>query len=68
MLPAQVRTAVIRSLQERVSEHGLEYVLPCALRDLVDGQNQARSLGSLTFCRPSGRDPKGVIRCARSAR
>jgi hypothetical protein len=35
VLPAQVRAAVVQSLRERVLEHGLEYVLPSRLRDLV---------------------------------
>jgi hypothetical protein len=34
-LPAQVRFAVVASLRERVSEHGIEYVLPRELRALV---------------------------------
>jgi hypothetical protein len=34
-LPIQVRSAVIASLQERVAEHGIEYVLPENLRSLL---------------------------------
>jgi very-short-patch-repair endonuclease len=34
-LPIGVREAVIESLRERVAEHGIEYVLPRSLTDLV---------------------------------
>ena len=34
-LPAVVRNAVIASLRERVEEHGLEFVLPSSLVDVV---------------------------------
>jgi hypothetical protein len=34
-LPSKVRSAVVASLRDRVSEHGLEYVLPTELRTLV---------------------------------
>jgi hypothetical protein len=34
-LPASVRRAVISSLRERVAEHGLQYVLPSSLRQIV---------------------------------
>jgi hypothetical protein len=34
-LPASVRDAVISSLRQRVAEHGLHYVLPKLLEDLI---------------------------------
>jgi len=34
-LPESVRKAVIASLRQRVAEHGAEYVLPLALRNLI---------------------------------
>jgi hypothetical protein len=34
-LPPQVKTAVVESLRERVKEHGLKYVMPLPLRDLI---------------------------------
>jgi hypothetical protein len=34
-LPVAVREAVVLSLRERAREHGLEYVLPSALRGLI---------------------------------
>lgn len=34
-LPQSVRDAVIASLRQRVAEHGLQYVLPSTLRNLV---------------------------------
>lgn len=34
-LPAEIRHAVVLSLQERTGEHGLTYVLPRSLRKLV---------------------------------
>jgi hypothetical protein len=34
-LPASVRDAVISSLRQRVAEHGLPYVLPKLLADLI---------------------------------
>ena len=34
-LPQQVKAAVVESLRERVREHGLEYVMPLPLRDLI---------------------------------
>jgi hypothetical protein len=34
-LPSQVRIAVIESLQERIKEYGLEYVLPSSLTELI---------------------------------
>jgi hypothetical protein len=36
-LPAGVQAEVVRSLEERAREHGLEYVLPSRLRYLLDG-------------------------------
>jgi hypothetical protein len=35
IIPAKVRAAVISSLRERVAEHGLQYVLPTSLVDIV---------------------------------
>lgn len=35
-LPTDVRSAVVQSLADRASEHGVEYVLPSALRSLLD--------------------------------
>jgi len=34
-LPDSVRNAVIASLRDRIAEHGVEYVLPSALRELA---------------------------------
>jgi len=34
-LPTEIREAVIASLRERVAEHGIEYVLPGSLTDLI---------------------------------
>jgi hypothetical protein len=34
-LPPQVRDAVVASLRERVAEHGVEYVVPGALRPMI---------------------------------
>jgi hypothetical protein len=34
-LPTSVRAAVVASLRERAGEHGMEYVLPVALRGLL---------------------------------
>jgi len=34
-LPASVREAVVSSLRERVAEHGLEFVLPTSLVDII---------------------------------
>lgn len=34
-LPSEAREAVLKSLRDRAEEHGLEYVLPTALRSLI---------------------------------
>lgn len=34
-LPVDVRDAVVKSLRERSAEHGIDYVLPAALRSLI---------------------------------
>ena len=34
-LPSTVRNAVIASLQDRIKEHGMEYVIPKTLNDLI---------------------------------
>jgi hypothetical protein len=39
-LPPQVRSAVIRSLRERVEQYGMEYVLPSTLTELAFGSMQ----------------------------
>ncbi|MBX3385712.1 MAG: hypothetical protein KF768_03995 [Phycisphaeraceae bacterium] len=37
-LPSDVKAEVVKSLKDRVVEHGAEYVLPSSLRSLVDRQ------------------------------